>query len=114
MDNDPAAVRITKANAKVNACRRITTAKGSVLEWKTKQPLHLITANLFSELLIQASPNISRALTKDGKLIFSGVLKSQYSEVHAALEKRGFEISKVIEKGKWCAGLAIKSRQASK
>lgn len=114
MDNDPAAVRITKANAKVNACRRVTAARGSVLEWQTTQPLNLITANLFSELLIQASPNIARGLTKNGNLIFSGVLKSQYCEVHDALQKHGFEISKVMEKGKWCAGLAIKSRKSCK
>ncbi len=114
MDNDPAAVRITKANAKVNACRRITTAHGSVLEWRTEHPLNLITANLFSELLVEASPNIARALIKNGKLIFSGVLKTQYPEVHAALQKRGLEVAKVINKGKWCAGLAVKSHASSK
>jgi ribosomal protein L11 methyltransferase len=106
LDNDPAAVRITKANAKKNRCRSITTRQGSVLDWKSDAPLDLITANLFSELLIEAAPVISRALKTRGLLIFSGVLQSQKADVAKALGNCGFEMLRVVDRGKWCAGLA--------
>lgn len=106
MDNDPAAVRITKANARINRCKRITTTCGSVLDWQPEELQDIITANLFSELLIEAAPIIARALRKAGLFIFSGVLKTQAPDVVRALQGEGFEIVKVIDRGKWCAGLA--------
>lgn len=108
LDNDAAAVRVAKANARINRCKNIHVAKGSVLEWSTTTPCHLIFANLYSDLLIEAAPVIVSALHPGGSLIFSGVLKTQKAEVRKALERVGFRIRKIVDRGKWCAGLAIK------
>ena len=108
LDNDPAAVRVAKANARKNRCKHIHVAKGSVLDWSPETPCHLIIANLYSDLLIAAAPVIVRSLRPGGSLIFSGVLKTQRDEVSKALRHEGFQILKIVGRGKWCAGLAGK------
>lgn len=108
LDNDPAAVRVAKANIRKNRCKNIHVAKGSVLDWSTETPCHLIMANLYSDLLIASGPVIAQALRPAGSLIFSGVLKTQLEEVSKALRREGFKNLGVTVRGKWCAGLASK------
>lgn len=106
LDNDPAAVRVAKANAKKNKFRGVEIALGSVLEWKPTVRYGLIMANLFSELLMEALLRIVRAMKPGAFLIFSGVLKRQLPEVIQCLEDRGFVIERSVTRGKWSAGLA--------
>ncbi len=108
LDNDPAAVRVAKANARKNRCKKIHVAKGSVLDWVPESPCHLVIANLYSDLLIAAAPVIIRGVRPGGFLIFSGVLKTQADDVCRALLREGFKILKIVNRGKWCAGLAVK------
>lgn len=105
IDYDPAAVRITKQNARKNRTKKIAAAEGNVLEWKPGKPFDVVLANLFSEVLISATPRIAKATKPDGWFIFSGVLKKQAPEVSAALEKAGFTKPRIIPRGKWCAGI---------
>ncbi|MEX1119421.1 MAG: 50S ribosomal protein L11 methyltransferase [Terrimicrobiaceae bacterium] len=108
LDNDPAAVRVAKANARKNRCPTINVAKGSVLDWSPHISCHLVIANLYSDLLIAAAPVIARGLRSGGSLIFSGVLQTQVDEVSKTLRREGFKILNVVNRGKWCAGLAAK------
>lgn len=115
LDNDPAAIRITRQNARRNRCQNIRVLCGSVLEWPSanlrKPAAHaqyqIITANLFSELLVAAAPRLAAALRPGGILIFSGVLVRQIAEVRAALEARGLASVRLVRRGKWCAGIQI-------
>jgi ribosomal protein L11 methyltransferase len=108
LDNDAAAVRVAKANVRKNRCKNVCVAKGSVLDWSPTTPCHLIFANLYSDLLIEAGPVVAGALHPGGFLIFSGVLKTQKADVCKALERAGFRIPKTVDRGKWCAGLAVR------
>lgn len=105
IDYDPAAVRIAKQNARKNRTRKIAVAAGDVLEWKPGKSFDIVLANLFSEVLISATPRIAKATKPAGWFIFSGVLKKQASEVAAALQKSGFIKPRIIPRGKWCAGI---------
>jgi ribosomal protein L11 methyltransferase len=109
IDYDPTAVRIAKQNARKNRTRHITIEVGDVLELRAAKPYDVVMANLFSEVLISATPRIVRATRKGGWLIFSGVLKKQAPEVAAALEKAGFTKPRIIPRGKWCAGICQKN-----
>jgi ribosomal protein L11 methyltransferase len=112
IDYDPAAVRIAKQNARKNRTRKIAVAAGDVLEWKPGRRFDVVLANLFSEVLISATPRIARATKPGGWFIFSGVLKKQAPEVAAALQKNGFSKPSVIPRGKWCAGICRLSRKS--
>ena len=101
-DFDPFAVAAASRNAKRNGVPEILTREQDVLEWKPrKQGYDVVLANLFSKMLIQAWPVISKALAPGGDLIVSGILANQAWEVFTAAAGCGLGFTKVIKKGKW-------------
>ena len=108
IDNDPRACAIAKRNARANGVRNVEFQTCDVLKLKLTRKYDVITANLFSELLIAALPRFSRHLTPGGLLILSGILQSQEQAVVAALRGNGFELGDVRRRGKWIALLAAR------
>jgi ribosomal protein L11 methyltransferase len=104
-DFDPACVRIAKANARANRLGNVAITRADVLAWKPEAAYDLVMANLFSDLLIKATPALKRACRRGGVLIFSGVLRDQLGEVRAAIAGSGFRVERTVTRGKWCAGL---------
>jgi len=109
IDNDPLASKTAKRNARANRIRNIEFATGDILKQKLRGKFEIITANLFSGILIEALPIWSRHLASDGHLILSGILRSQESAVVRALRRHGFTISEIRSRGKWIALLANSS-----
>jgi ribosomal protein L11 methyltransferase len=68
--------------------------------------LAIITANLFSSLHIAIAPKLVKALAVDGRLVFSGILRSQEKEVMTAFAGAGLRIIRLVRKGKWVTGTA--------
>jgi ribosomal protein L11 methyltransferase len=113
IDNDPLACSIAQRNARANRARNIEFRTGDVLQQKLDGKFDVITANLFSEILIAALPIWSRHLAKDGCLILSGVLRSQESSLVTALRRNGFAAREIKRRGKWIALLASRKRKSS-
>lgn len=107
IDNDPLACAIAKRNARANGIRQIKFQSDDVLKLKPSARFDIITANLFSELLIAALPGWSRSLSRGGALILSGILRSQETAVASALRRNGFALAEVRRRGKWIALLAV-------
>ena len=107
IDNYPVACAIAKRNARANRVRNIEFRTGDVLKPKLAGKFDVITANLFSELLIKALPRFSRHIETGGWLILSGILRSQERAVAVALRRNGFALDEVRRRGKWIALLAI-------
>ena len=103
LDNDPRAVAHARQNARLNHVARARFVAADVLRWKPTARYDLITANLFSELLIAALPRLQCALQAHGQLIISGILREQAAAVESALLRRGFAIQKKRRRGKWVA-----------
>jgi ribosomal protein L11 methyltransferase len=108
MDNDPVACAIASRNAEANRVHNIEFRTGDVLKDTFGRRFDIITANLYSEILIAALPVWKRCLAKSGSLIFSGVLRSQERSVVAALRRNGFAVSETRRRGKWIALLATR------
>ncbi|MEI8233816.1 MAG: 50S ribosomal protein L11 methyltransferase [Verrucomicrobiota bacterium] len=108
-DFDPHAVRTAKENVALNAAGPIPVRKLDVLQWAPPRTWDVVAANLFSQVLIQASPAIAAAVRPGGALILSGILLIQEKEVAAAFRKLGFAFQKVVRKGKWASLLAEKT-----
>ena len=64
---------------------KVQVQRSDVRQWEPERAWPVVTANLFSGLLIEVAPKIARALAPAGTLIFSGVLREQEAEVLAAL-----------------------------
>jgi ribosomal protein L11 methyltransferase len=113
IDNDPVACSIAQRNARANRARRIEFRVGDVLKVKLEGKFDIITANLFSEVLIAALPIWSGHLTSDGCMILSGVLRSQERALVAALRRNHFNPREIRRRGKWVALRAVRSPKRS-
>jgi ribosomal protein L11 methyltransferase len=107
IDLDPLACATAERNARANRLHSIAFIHGDVLKRKLRGKFHVITANLFSEILIEALPVWSRQLAPGGCLILSGILRGQERAVRRALKENGFEVSEVRRRGKRVALLAF-------
>jgi ribosomal protein L11 methyltransferase len=105
-DNDPLACATAKRNARANGIRGIEFSTGDILKQKLTEKFDIITANLFSEILIEALPIWSRHLAPGGHLILSGILRDQESAVVRALRRHSFTALEIRRRGKWIACLA--------
>ena len=106
LDLDPRAVAHARSNARLNKIGRAEFVRADILRWKSPGRFDIITANLFSELLIAALPIFQRALRRDGSLILSGILRAQNSSLIRALGRDGFRLITQRRRGKWVALLA--------
>jgi ribosomal protein L11 methyltransferase len=103
IDNDPRAIATAKENARANAIHGVRFLLGDAVRKTGKGKLDVITANLFSELLVSALPFWKTRLQKNGLMILSGVLREQESALLRALRANRFEIARVSRRGKWIA-----------
>jgi ribosomal protein L11 methyltransferase len=101
-DFDPFAVEAARRNAVRNGTPAVLTKEQDVLRWKPRRNgYQVVLANLFSTVLIDAWPVISKALAAEGDLIVSGILASQAWEVFTAAAGHGLGFMQVVRKGKW-------------
>ena len=102
IDNDPTAISMAKSNARLNKIRGATFQLGDVHRWNPAQRTDVITANLYSGLLIEMLPKLSGS----GWLILSGILRSQKHEFVDALQRNHLDVIDMKRRGKWMAFLA--------
>jgi ribosomal protein L11 methyltransferase len=113
IDNDPLASAVAKRNAAANRVHYIKFRTGDVLTQKFPGKFDIITANLYSEILIAALPVWKRSLVDDGHLILSGILRSQGATVTTALGRNAFAVCETSRRGQWIALLAARAGKKS-
>ena len=102
IDDDPVAIATARENARRNKLDNIDFRVADVRRWPFSPRIEIITANLFSELLIEILPKLKRAQ----RLILSGILRDQEAQLVRALERNGIVIVEMRRRGKWIAILA--------
>ena len=102
IDNDPAAISMAKSNARLNKIRGATFQLDDVHRWNWAQRTDVITANLYSGLLIEMLPKLSGS----GWLILSGILRSQKHEFVRAQQRNRLNVVDMKRRGKWMTFLA--------
>ena len=102
IDHDPVAIATARENARRNKLDNIDFHVADVRRWPFPPRIDIITANLFSELLIEILPKLKRAQ----RLILSGILREQEAEFVRALKRNGIVIVEMRRRGKWIAILA--------
>lgn len=105
VENNPLALSTAKQNARLNRIRGVEFIEGDVAEALTGL-FDLITANLYSELLISFLPQLGQALAPDAKLILSGVMRAQERDLLRALKRHKLELLEIRRRGKWIALVA--------
>ena len=102
IDNDPIAISTAKQNAVLNKIRGVKFRAADVRQWRSEAGVDVVTANLFSDLLIEILPR----LRGSRRLILSGILRNQEKDVRRALTRIKTEVFEARRRGKWVAILA--------
>jgi len=110
IDHDSIAIATAKENAQRNEIDNIDFQVAEVQRWRFPRRIDIITANLFSELLIEILPKLKRAQ----RLILSGILREQEPQLVRALKRNRIAVVEARRRGKWIAilGQQIKKRQS--
>ncbi len=104
IDVDPIAIATAKENARLNKIDNLDFQLADVRCWNFPRSIDIVTANLFSELLIEILPKLKRSRW----LILSGALREQEKELVRALQRNKIDIVQVRRRGKWIAILGQK------
>jgi ribosomal protein L11 methyltransferase len=107
IDYDPEAIRVARANARVNGVlKKIKIARGEVAGFSTKPKAQfdLICANLISNLLIAERKKIAAQLKPVGVLVLAGILKSEFWDVQKEFESLGLKLISSRSKKEWRSG----------
>jgi ribosomal protein L11 methyltransferase len=110
IDHDSIAIATAKENAQRNEIDNIDFQVAEVQRWRFPRRIDIITANLFSELLIEILPKLKRAQ----RLILSGILREQEPQLVRALKRNRIAVVEARRRGKWIAilGQQIKKRRS--
>ena len=106
-DFDPEAIRIARANARVNGVHkkvRITRKDVTKLPFHAARPYDLICANLISTLLISERWRLVAQLNRSGTLVLAGILKSEFSLVRKIFAELGLKLAARKIENEWCSG----------
>lgn len=102
MDNCPDCIRISRENEKSNfGDSQIRWHRAELGAFDPKAVFSLVTANLFSDLLIGQSASIWKCLAPGGTLLLSGILHPQAAGVVRAYRAQGGKLICQQRKGKW-------------
>lgn len=99
IDNDDWSIENSKENTETNDCKNIIIEKAE--GFNAKQQFDIILANINRNIILENSENLITGLKKDGKLLLSGLLKNDESEVIFAFTDKGFLHTSTKEKNGW-------------
>ena len=99
VDTDPLAVEAARKNIELNELKNVEILEGDIT--RVQGRFDLITANLFSILLVQSASAISYHLNQHGIAILAGMLLGQQDDVIAAMEREGLSLAEQTSHGKW-------------
>jgi ribosomal protein L11 methyltransferase len=102
IDKDPIAIATAKENARRNQIEQVDFRVADVRRWRFPARIDILTANLFSELLIEIVPRLKSAEW----LILSGVMRKQERPLLRALKLNGIAVLETRRRGKWITILA--------
>jgi ribosomal protein L11 methyltransferase len=109
-DSDPTAVRIARENAMLNGVRFVRFFRQDVLKYEPNETFDIVAANLYSEILVQATGRIWAALAPKGFCIASGIMRDQSDSVLKAIRPLKAKIIAIRARGKWVTILARKAQ----
>ena len=102
IDYDLRAVKAAKENLARNRAHRVNLTKGDLLKWSPSRVRYrVVLANVFSEVLRTAAPQIARSVAPGGCLMLSGILRTQETGVLRTFRPLGFKLEAASRRGRW-------------
>ncbi|MEK6791056.1 MAG: 50S ribosomal protein L11 methyltransferase [Deltaproteobacteria bacterium] len=99
VDIDPVAIKVARANARLN--KAVVTFSSKGLDEEFKGRFQIIAANILARDLIRLAPSISDRSSDKGHLILSGLLRPEAAKVSKVYMAHGFKPFKQYSSGEW-------------
>ncbi|PYI88168.1 MAG: hypothetical protein DMF03_11660 [Verrucomicrobia bacterium] len=109
IDLDPIAISTAKENARLNKICQIEFRVGDVRTVIGAEKFDVVSANLFSDLLIEILPRAVRILRDGGFAILSGILHNQEHHLRRAVRGMPLRLVEIRRRGKWIALVVSKT-----
>jgi ribosomal protein L11 methyltransferase len=106
-DFDREAVRVARANARINqveAKLKITRDDVTKLSLHPARKYDLVCANLVANLMIAERGKIVAQLNRGGTLVLAGILKVEFTQVQTAFEDFGMKLVASKSENEWRSG----------
>jgi len=108
VDLDSNAVEASKKNVALNQLQeKVRIFQGNLLD-NISEKADIVVANIIADVIIQLSNSVPDYLKNEALFIASGIIKERKDEAISVLERNGFNIIEITEKGEWCALVAQK------
>lgn len=114
VDIDPEAVRVTNANARLNAASGVVKAVLALPAGGAPENYDLIFANILAGPLITLAPRLVERLTPGGQLILSGLTMEQERQVAAAYRNRDLRLDRRLRFDNWSVLVFTRPRSRRK
>jgi ribosomal protein L11 methyltransferase len=102
IDKDSDAIANTKHNMRLNRVSNVEI-KCIAIESISKSQFQVILANIYYEVLSSAVSGMKEMLSKEGKLIVSGILKEEAPEIESLYQREGLRLLKQENLNEWTA-----------
>ncbi|MEF9934291.1 MAG: 50S ribosomal protein L11 methyltransferase [Clostridium sp.] len=102
VDLDKVAVGAARENVAYNKIDNVEILHGDlvdVIEGKG----NIVVANIIAEVVVYLTSIIKPFIAENGYFITSGIIQDRKQDVLDALEKEGFKVIEIMEKGEWVA-----------
>lgn len=107
LDFDPDAVRIARANARVNrVLPRLNIRQADVtrLPQRPERQYDLLAANLISNLLLAEKKRLISRLKRTGTLVLAGILATEFDDIAAGFSSEGLKLVQAQTEKEWRSG----------
>ena len=101
LDNDPLAVRVTRANVWANGVQNLVAVEHGSLD-KVTEEFELVLVNILARVIVElADQGLVNRVRPTGLLIAAGIIEEQEAEVTAALGEHGMGIVERQQEKDW-------------
>ncbi len=109
IDLDQSACAIARENVATNQVSdKLEVVHGNLVDY-IEEKVDVVVANIFAEVIVGVTPDVSEIVKKDGLFITSGIIVEKEDMVKEALSANGFQVLEVLKKGGWVAIVSRKS-----
>ena len=109
-DYDRAALRIARANARINGVsRKIRFSQQDATKFSSGRKYALICVNLSADVLKRSPGRLARNLEENGCLVLAGILKEEFAFIKREAAKAGLRLRRRRNEKEWSSGTFVKS-----
>ena len=104
IDVDDWSIENARENFERNACRRISVSLSSSLP---QQQFDVILANINRNVLLQYMEELVKTVKENGRVLLSGLLAADETDIVTAAEQQGLQLVKKVERSGWISLLLV-------